>query len=271
MLMIEGEKQGAVPGTGNYQIFDAILATQMAVPSLKKGDKNAYDNYYYVPIDDYYEQVAKLAAENGLSWTIREIDFEPLPNVGKHGSLRFTFGFSLYHKDGYMLQDVSRFTVVHPVQGAQTAGSAASYAEKLFMRTLFKVVTGEQDADATDQSLSRGRPEKPPQSAAPHNDPLHEPIRPKAPPALREEDLEAAVESVTEDGVIKLSIPQTEKAWGAAAVVLRREIDKITSSQELTHLYRANVPVIKRAQEIKHGFGNWAVGYFQEKKGKLNG
>jgi hypothetical protein len=62
--------------------------------------------------------------------------------------------FTMFHGTGEVVPVYDRISIFHPLQGAQTSGSAASYAEKLFMRKAFKVVTGEKDADAVDQDFS---------------------------------------------------------------------------------------------------------------------
>lgn len=128
----------------------AIQSTIRDVGHLAKTDENKYAKYNYVSIDDYYDKVARTALDHGLSWIISEEKID-----AREGYVIFTYTFDIYHRaqvaddgaDSHVLDAVT-FSVVHPIQGPQTAGSAASYAEKLFMRTVFKVRTGEPDADA---------------------------------------------------------------------------------------------------------------------------
>lgn len=131
-------------------IAAAMIKIAQAVPQLGKADRNQFAKYNYVSIDKYYEGIAKLAAANGIMWQPREIHTVIEKDVGKDGALRITYAFDLYHESGDCIEEFSKFTILHPIQGAQTAGSALSYADKLFMRSAFKVVTGEQDADASD-------------------------------------------------------------------------------------------------------------------------
>jgi hypothetical protein len=131
-------------------IAAAMIKIAQAVPQLGKADRNQFAKYNYVSIDKYYEGIAKLAAANGIMWQPREIHTAIEKDVGKDGALRITYAFDLYHESGDAIEEFSKFTILHPIQGAQTAGSALSYADKLFMRSAFKVVTGEQDADASD-------------------------------------------------------------------------------------------------------------------------
>lgn len=130
-------------------ILKAITDVTAEIPNLAKAEKNQHGGYNFVPIDKYYEVVGKAAAKHGLSWSLSEHEWEHLPNVGKSGAMRFTYVARLMHSSGEEKENFSRLTIIHPIQGAQTAGSAMSYADKVFTRQLFKVQTGEQDADST--------------------------------------------------------------------------------------------------------------------------
>ena len=135
-------------------IAEAVLAVQMSLGTLGKEDRNQFQNYNFVSIDKYYEVVARAATQQGLSWFCQETSSE-IVNFGEgKGAIRFEFAFTMFHISGQVVPVYDRISIYHPLQGAQTSGSAASYAEKLFMRKAFKVVTGEDDADAVDQSFS---------------------------------------------------------------------------------------------------------------------
>jgi hypothetical protein len=47
-----------------------------------------------------------------------------------------------------VIEAFSVISILHPIQGAQTIGSAMSYVDKVFMRQAFAVATGEKDIDA---------------------------------------------------------------------------------------------------------------------------
>lgn len=130
------------------ETIKAIIATREQVGSLGKSAMNPHGRYKYVSIDTYYEKVAATAAKNGLSWIASEIDFQILPEVGKTGIIKATYNVSLMHEKGDFIHDFTRLTIIHPIQGAQTVGSAMSYLDKVFMRQLFSVATGEKDGDA---------------------------------------------------------------------------------------------------------------------------
>jgi len=126
----------------------AIVTTREQVGSLGKSAMNPHGRYKYVSIDTYYEKVATAAAKNGLSWVASEVSFEVMADVGKTGIIKATYDMALMHEKGDYIPSFSRLTIIHPIQGAQTVGSAMSYLDKVFMRQLFSVATGEKDSDA---------------------------------------------------------------------------------------------------------------------------
>ena len=130
-------------------ITAAVIKTRKDVGTLGKAAVNPHGNYKYVSIDKYYEVVASAAAKNGLFWTISEVKSTLNPNIGKTGVLDATYTITMYHESGAVVYEFSRIAMVHPIQGAQTVGAAMSYVDKVFMRQIFAVSTGEEDADAT--------------------------------------------------------------------------------------------------------------------------
>ena len=132
-------------------IAKALVAAKKAMPDLRKGDRNAHGNYAYVSIDAYYEHAASVVTANGLTWKIRELSSEIL-ELGK-GAVKTAYSVDVIHEEGEVWMDFFQATVIHPIQGAQTAGSSLSYLDKLFLRTTFSIVTGEKDADDTDNTL----------------------------------------------------------------------------------------------------------------------
>lgn len=138
------------------QINKALIAASKAMPSLKKGDKNAHGGYAYVAIDDYYEIAAKVVVDSGLTWKIREVSCQIVEVQGNRGltsAVITSYAVDLLHESGEMMMGFFNATITHPLQGAQTAGSSMSYLDKLFLRTTFHIVTGEKDADATDNAV----------------------------------------------------------------------------------------------------------------------
>ena len=129
-------------------IIKAVIKTRQDVGTLGKGTLNPHGNYKYVSIDRYYETVADAASKNGLMWIVREEDITLNASMGKTGVLQACYRIDIYHSSGEMIEGFSTISILHPIQGAQTVGSAMSYVDKVFMRQAFAVATGEKDIDA---------------------------------------------------------------------------------------------------------------------------
>lgn len=141
------------------EVVAAIVAAGTEMPSLIKGDRNQHGGYNFVSVDKYYEEVASVALKNGISWKFRETASD-LVDTGRAMAMRFAYAVDVIHgPSGKVWSDFFTTSILHPLQGAQTAGSALSYADKLFMRTTFHIVTGEGDADSTNGNELNG--EKP--------------------------------------------------------------------------------------------------------------
>jgi len=126
------------------EIALALFATAEAVATnpLVKDMQNEFAKFKYVPIDSYYAAIPPLALKNGLFWRCRETE------VGSEGkTFMFRYAFDLIHEGGATVEGYDIVTIYHPAQGPQSSGSARSYADKLFMRTAFKCVTGEKDSE----------------------------------------------------------------------------------------------------------------------------
>lgn len=140
-------------------IISAILAASKEMPVLSKMDQNKYGNYAFVSIDDYYEHVMNIAFRHGLSWIVREVEFDfvrdtaNVPRKERSDYCIFTYEIDMFHSGGDVVKSIDRVTVIHQPQGAQTSGSARSYADKIFARSMFKIRTGEADADASNAAF----------------------------------------------------------------------------------------------------------------------
>lgn len=134
------------------EINKAVIAVTRDIGTLGKAAVNPHGGYKYVSIDRFYESVGVAAAKHGLSWTLIEDAFAIHPGVGKTGMVQVTYRVRMMHESGAVMEDFSKLSIIHPIQGAQTVGSAMSYADKVFQRQTFKVATGEEDADSTNPS-----------------------------------------------------------------------------------------------------------------------
>lgn len=237
-------------------LIKAILKTKADLPSLAKGDRNQHGNYSYVSIDKFYEGVASKASENGITWRIREESCEPFSaptNRGEQLCFKTVYVVDVMHVSGEEAPGFFRATVIHPFQGAQTAGSSLSYFDKLFMRTTFSVVTGEQDADATDNTVfsagSTGSGGRGPQAEADAFSGLGEPAekpaarRPRVATGRDPGPVRDATPSVTEDAsavIGELSRDETALIAADLASMVETFLPAAKTHDQLTRFWTAN-------------------------------
>lgn len=115
---------------------------------------NKHGGYKYVSIDKFYEDMGPLLAAHGLIIMMNERSAE---SDGKW--LNLAFDFYIYHKSGKHFGPVTRSQGVL-ANGPQAYAAAQSFAEKYFMRQLFKIPTGEEDADGDSQTNKAPIPAK---------------------------------------------------------------------------------------------------------------
>lgn len=136
-------------------LLQQIIKVARDIEPLVKGEEHD-EGWKFVSIDEYYATAAKALLKAGVSWVIRE---ERVALVDPHlDGLGWTYVFDVFNEEIY-IRDFTKFTVPHDLEGPQTAGKVVSYAEKIFMRQLLKLVTGEADADtsATKKGVRRKR------------------------------------------------------------------------------------------------------------------
>jgi len=142
-------------------ISNALHQVQSKVTRLVHDSENQFANYHYVSIDAYYEAVRPWLTEAGLMLIPNESEAQISPD-GK--TQKVVFQFWVMHKDGEIWEVPIQRTVYLPYTGAQSSGSALSYAEKFVMRTLFKIPTGETEVEAQ-EPLTTGSTLPPAQDA----------------------------------------------------------------------------------------------------------
>jgi hypothetical protein len=146
------------------EIARAILAVAKEVQRLGKDEENKFAKFRYVSVDKFYEEIGPLMAKHGLFDFAQEVsaEIEARETTDEGGKLRRSlwltseYDVMLYHESGAEFGPIRR-TMMVLATGPQAFGSGVSYVEKYFLRALFKVPTGEQDADAEAQE---GVPER---------------------------------------------------------------------------------------------------------------
>jgi hypothetical protein len=137
-------------------VAKAVVQVMQALGTLGKDHErnDAGARYEYASIDDFIQHVRGHCAEAGLAIIPDEArDAETQEVTTKSGKSMVLwnarFAFYLIHESGESYGPIYKGVAV-PATGAQSAGSAQSYALKQFMRGLFLIPTG--DADDPDKS-----------------------------------------------------------------------------------------------------------------------
>jgi len=145
------------------EIAKAIIGVMAEVKKLAKEGNNTFQRYKYTSVDQFYEALGSLMAAHGIFDVAiersTEVDVRETVDdkgvVKKSLWLSTVIDFMLYHESGISFGPLTRHIQV-PAAGAQSYASAQSYAEKYFLRNLFKVPTG--DVDEIDSSQQAGLP-----------------------------------------------------------------------------------------------------------------
>lgn len=163
-------------------VIKAIAHVMGEMEKLGKTNKNQFDDYQFTSIDDFLAATGRSCAEHGLIVLQNEVSREIVEkdtSRGKKAWLIFDFHFFVIHESGDKLgpMDIGGSiamvrSVAVPFTGAQSFGSAQSYALKQFMRSLFQIATG--DVDDPDSQPS-ARPHELPQTIQSQPQPQPEP------------------------------------------------------------------------------------------------
>lgn len=139
----------AMPPAMPPVIAAAIVAVKKQVKQLDADDQNKHGGYNFVSVDKFYAIIGKIMAEAGLALLIDETSTE-VRGSDKTGNpwLFAQYTLSFMHETGAMSAGLRR-SIALPISGPQAFGAAQSYIEKQFLRQVFKVPTGDKDADDT--------------------------------------------------------------------------------------------------------------------------
>ena len=131
----------------NKNICAAVAAAISDVYILGKEDKNQHQNYSFVSIDKFLEHVNPICAKHKLFPSVNMEHVEYYNASSRNGEQqwgRFNFEITLIHESGESLPK-TKLTVPLQINGAQSSGSAQSYALKQYFRSLFMIPTGDKD------------------------------------------------------------------------------------------------------------------------------
>jgi hypothetical protein len=129
-------------------VASAVVHVTRNINKLHRNERNKYAEYNYVSIDAFYEALGPLMADAGIFTIVDEAS----STIDK-GILLSGYEIFLVSETGEMYGPI-RTNVAVKAAGPQAYASAKSYAEKYFLRQIFKVPTGEKvDADMHDKDI----------------------------------------------------------------------------------------------------------------------
>ena len=140
------------------EIAKAIVGVMTEVKKLSREGDNKFAKYKYTSVDQFYEALGPLMAahhifdvaiERSVSVETRETS-DDYGKVKRSAWLSAEYDFWLFHESGASFGPISRTQEVI-ASGPQSYASAQSFAEKYFLRNLFKIPTG--DVDEVDDLL----------------------------------------------------------------------------------------------------------------------
>ena len=134
------------------EIAKAVVSVMGKIRTIGKDNRNEHGRYNYVSVDKFYELVGPLLAEAGIFVMVDERKSEvsvreSIDNYGKVKNiawLSLEYDVSIYHASGVKFGPVQRSIQVI-ASGPQAYASGVSFVEKYFLRSLFKIPTGDQD------------------------------------------------------------------------------------------------------------------------------
>lgn len=148
----------------------ALCKVSGDVKQLGKSERNNFANYDFVSVDKFYTAIGSLMAQHGVHCIPDCLESEVLPGHVKRDQqgrekqgaplLRERWAFTLIHESGECAGPYHR-TVTVPAEGAQAHGSSESYAQKQFLRGVFRVPTGDKDDADYQQAQTHAPAQKP--------------------------------------------------------------------------------------------------------------
>lgn len=122
-------------------VASRVVQVGQNIKKLHHDKRNQYAEYNYTSVDSFYEALGPIMADAGIFVIVDETSAS-----AEKGFLTANYDIYLASEEGDMYGPMRR-QVTLKATGPQSYASAQSYAEKYFLRQIFKVPTGEADAD----------------------------------------------------------------------------------------------------------------------------
>lgn len=141
-------------------IVAAICEIKRSLEAVAKTQRNAHGGYAFSSTDDIYAALARKMGQVGLIVLPLEDDCEivRIEKEGKDGKpqtvqwAHLVYSFVLATEEDTWSDPRSKRTLYIQVTGPQTFQAATSFAEKAYLRSLFKIPSGDMDLDSMPQS-----------------------------------------------------------------------------------------------------------------------
>jgi hypothetical protein len=136
-------------------IVKAVCEIKKTLEAVSKSQRNQHGGYMFASTDDIYAALARKMGQVGLVLMALEDKCE-IVKVEKDGKtvqwLHVEYSFVLATDDDTWTDPRSKRTLYIQITGPQTFQAAQSYAEKSYLRSLFKQPTGDMDLDSMPQA-----------------------------------------------------------------------------------------------------------------------
>jgi hypothetical protein len=136
-------QDSSLPG----DVAKKIAQVQGEIGRVKLDKTHPQRGYKYASVDSVYAAVHGAMAEHGLVIVPLEVDvkYETDKKGDKWGL--FTYEFVLATEKASWQHPNCRRTIPHRIHGPESCHSAQSFAEKQFLRSLFKLETGDPETE----------------------------------------------------------------------------------------------------------------------------
>ena len=122
----------------------AIAKAMLSIQPIVKGEKNPHGGYSFASIDGFLGLCQPICGEHELYPVINTTAYEQFDGANNKLWATYTYQICMAHSSGEETKPVTTIVSL-PITGAQTSGSAQSYALKQYLRGLFLIATGERD------------------------------------------------------------------------------------------------------------------------------
>jgi len=126
------------------KINAAINAAMGEIQKLPKNETNAHGGWSFAGIDDFLDLCRPICTAHGLHPQVDSVGTETFSAGNAKLWAKFSYKIGMGHVSGEKTNPVG-MDVMLPLTGAQTSGSAQSYAVKQYLRALLLISTGERD------------------------------------------------------------------------------------------------------------------------------